>query len=72
MKSFDIVYGVVPLEGTYDYQPAEAATETSPPWPASAWLCTVQVQGTTHNILDLLDEHIIMHIVEILLERNQE
>lgn len=71
-RSFDIVYGNIPFEGTYDYQPAEEGTEISPPWSASVWLCTVHVQGTSHNIIDLMDEKIIMHIEDILLERNQE
>lgn len=71
-KSFDIVYDKVPLEGTYEYLPAETATDLSPSWPADAIVCTLCVQGTSYNILDIVDKLIVEHIEDILLERNQE
>lgn len=70
MISFDIVFDGIPFEGTYDYETGEPSTFEHPGWPAFAYIVTIMVTGSSHNIKDLLSSDVITQIEDLLIERN--
>lgn len=68
MRSFDILHEGVPFEGTYELDEGEAPTQTHPGWPASVFLCSIMVRGTSFDLLDIINDNDIWCIQQRILK----
>ena len=55
-------YGEIELDCELEYEPAQAATLTDPPWPAQAYLISAKTGGV--DVLPLLSQELTAQIEE--------
>ena len=55
-------YGEIELECELEFEPAQAATLTDPPWPAAAYLISAKTGGV--DVLPLLSQELTAQIEE--------
>lgn len=68
IKSFDILHEGIPFEGTYELDKGESATALHPGWPASVFLCSIMVRGTSFDLLDIISNYDIWCIQQHILK----